>query len=377
MSKAIKVSIDEKLRKKSNTFSNRIKSDMYFKGEVSGESISFEWLDIIEEACPYLDNVIRNPRVALITEEEIVKIEKAKKVSVASVKNLAKNTQYIDKIDKVTEDVQPSRLLIERREETYNTYENRFLFTVVKLLIRFVADKEESLKELIMKKDKVMEYAAVTNTDTERVNIKLNISTSEIPKEVMADAYENEINNVKNRLKEINAYFSMWQRSDFMTSLEKARVTPVSPPIRKTNLILKNPNFQMATKLWEFLRNYEDEEKDETKVDLETTGNKMLKGILDDMFLTNYFVLDSIKADKSAEKEKLTKYAVLMLTQQVRRAIQLLIDSGVEISDEEIISMISAEIKADEGKTTADSSDVKRKFKKAVDDYIEKMQDYL
>ena len=43
-----------------------------------------------------------------------------------------------------------------------------------------------------------------------------------------------------------------------MTSLEKQHAIPVIPPIKKTNLILKNPNFQMATKLWDFL--YSEEE---------------------------------------------------------------------------------------------------------------------
>ena len=103
----------------------------------------------------------------------------------------------------------------------------------------------------------------------------------------------------------------------------------------------------------------------------------MIKGILDDTFLMNYYVLDSIAATQKAQKEKLAKYAVLMIAGQVRRAIELLLQSGVEISDEEILSMISAELKSEKGKTVVSSADIKKKFQKAMDEYFEKTQDYL
>lgn len=377
MSKSLNISIDNSLRQKSNTFIERITSDMYFKSDVAGDSLSFEWVDVIEDACIYIDNIIRNPKLALITEEDIVLIEKAKKVSVASVKNLSKNTHYIEKIDAVTNDVQPSKLLIERREETYNTYENRFIYTLIEYTIRFVLKKEKSLEDFTSKSDKTLEYAASTTTGSERVNIELKISTNELPKETDSDVMDDDVASVKNRLKAIKDYFTNWKRSEFMTSLEEARVPFVSSPIKKTNLILKNPNFQVATKLWEYIQTYDFVDKETTKEDLETTGNNLIKGILDDTFLMNYYVLDSIAATQKAQKEKLAKYAVLMIAGQVRRAIELLLQSGVEISDEEILSMISAELKSEKGKTVVSSADIKKKFQKAMDEYFEKTQDYL
>ena len=377
MSKSLNISIDNSLRQKSNTFIERITSDMHFKSDVAGDSLSFEWVDVIEDACIYIDNIIRNPKLALITEDDIVLIEKAKKVSVASIKNLSKNTHYIEKIDAVTNDVQPSKLLIERREETYNTYENRFIYTLIEYTIRFVLKKEKSLEDFTSKSDKTLEYAASTTTGSERVNIELKISTNELPKETDSDVMDDDVASVKNRLKAIKDYFTNWKRSEFMTSLEKARVPFVSSPIKKTNLILKKPNFQVATKLWEYIQTYDFVDKETTKEDLETTGNNLIKGILDDTFLMNYYVLDSIAATQKAQKEKLAKYAVLMIAGQVRRAIELLLQSGVEISDEEILSMISAELKSEKGKTVVSSADIKKKFQKAMDEYFEKTQDYL
>lgn len=371
------IDIDDNLRKKSYTFIDKITSDMYYKADAKGESMSFDWVKVIEEACPYIDNIIRNPKMALITEEDIVKIAKVKKVSVASVKDLSKNTHYIEKIDAATNEVQPSKLLIERREESYNTYENRFIYTLIEYSFRFLLKKEKELNELVSKSDKVLEYAATTITGSEKVSIELKIGSKEIPQKTDTDNLENEIMDIRKRIKFIKDYFGNWQRNEFMTSLEKARVPFVSSPIRKTNLILKNPNFQMATKLWEYVQLYDFTDIEDSKELLVTSGNELLKGILDDTFLMNYYVLDSIVATKKAQKEKLAKYAILMVVNQIRRVLELLLNSGMELSDEEILSMISAEFKKQKGRTTISSDDIKKKFQQVMDEYFEKIEDCL
>ncbi len=377
MAKLENINIDNELRKKSETFLDKVASDMYFKSDADGDSMSFEWVDKIEEACPYIDNIIRNPKLALITEEDIVKIEKAKKVSVASIKNLAKNTHFIEKINLDTSEVQPSKILIERREETYNTYENRFIYTLIEYTIRFVMRKEKELEDVESKNDKILEYAASTNNGNERVNIELKISSKELSQESDTGAFDDEISDVRRRIKGIKDYFINWKKNEFMTSLSKEKIRYISPPIRKTNVILKNTNFQAAMKLWEFVYSYNFANHDDTKVDFETTGNNLLKDILDDTFLMNYYVLDSISPTKKAQKEKLAKYAVLMIAWQIRRALSLLLNSGIDLTDNEILSMISAELKSEKGKTSVSSDDVKKKFQKAMDEYFEKTQDYL
>ena len=96
--KSVKINFDEKRREKSEIFIEKINSDMYYQSELNSDSITFDWLDIIENACPYIDNIIRKPKLALINEEEVVKVEKAKKTSVESVKDLSKHTHYIDDV---------------------------------------------------------------------------------------------------------------------------------------------------------------------------------------------------------------------------------------------------------------------------------------
>lgn len=371
-----KIGIDDSLKKKSDIFMRKVNSDMFYKSELTSELMSFEWLNEIEFACPYLDNIVRNPKVALIKEEDVVKIEKAKKISVDSVKDLSRHTHYIEKITE-DEEVQPSKLLITRNEQTFNIYENRFIFTLIHSLLRFVTDMELQLNDFESTDDKVLEYAASTVTNDERVNIELKITASELPKDDDGNDMKKEIENIRLRIKKIKDYISSWRRSEFISSLEKAHVYFVIPPIKKTNMILKNPNFQIAIKLWDFLRTYQEQDRDGTKDSLNTAGDDALKGILDSSFLMDYYVLDSISSSKREQKDKLSKYAVIMVKHQVQRIVSLLFNSGIKISDEELLGLVSNEIKDEKSKIAIGSTDVKKKFKNEIDEYLERTQDYL
>lgn len=349
---------------------------MHFKSDFTSDSLSFEWVSEIEFACPYIDNIVRNPRLALINEEDVVKIEKARKVSVESVKDLSKHTQYIDRVDEETDDVDPSKILIVRREETYNTYENRVIYTLINNLSRFLMKKEQLLEDLKTKNDKVLEYAASTNNGIEKVDIELKICANKILKDKNDNDLEKELNLIRKRVKRIRDYITGWERNEFTKALIKARASFVFPPVRKTNMILKNPNFQFAMKLWDYLQNYE-EEKDNSVDNLDTTGNDVLKGILDESFLIDYFVLDSVVPSKKEQKAKLSKYAVIMIEQQIQRIITLLLNSGIKISDEEVLAIVANGIKNEKDKRLAVSADVKNKFKNAMEEYLERTKDCL
>ena len=46
------------------------------------------WIDIMEDTIRYLDNILRNPNSFIVNEEDIVKIELARRVTVESIKHL-------------------------------------------------------------------------------------------------------------------------------------------------------------------------------------------------------------------------------------------------------------------------------------------------
>jgi DNA primase large subunit len=128
--------------------------------------------------------------------------------------------------------------------------------------------------------------------------------------------------------------------------------------------------------LWEFLQHYDENDKDGSSEGLDTNGNDLLKEILNDSFLMDYFVLDSISSSKKEQKEKLCKYAVVMINQQIQRVVSLLLNNGIKITDEEILSMVSNQIKDQKEKRSVDNTDVKKKFKNAMDEYLERINKY-
>ena len=56
------------------------------------------------------------------------------------------------------------------------------------------------------------------------------------------------------RLEKLQTHIDDLRRSDVYKALAREHVARVIPPIKKTNVILKNTNFQYAMRLWNFLQ---------------------------------------------------------------------------------------------------------------------------
>ena len=148
---------------KNKDFYENINSNLRVVTSFDKTKSSFEWLDIMEDTIKYLDNILRNPNRFIINEEDIVKVELAKRVTVESIKHLSKNTNLIQDIDKKTGDVRPSKILNINKEESFNTYENRFIYSLIKNMRMFIEKKKRNISNLSMslKDNKRMEYRKV------------------------------------------------------------------------------------------------------------------------------------------------------------------------------------------------------------------------
>ena len=378
MASFLEEAIDEKLEEKYKSISKKTNSYMRFKSNFSGKVLSFEWLDKVEYACPYIDTLIRVPKVALVREEEVIEVERAKKVNVDSVKHLVKHTNLINNVTKENE-VEPLKILDIRNEETFNIYENRFLYTLLDSLTKFIIEQEELLDELELKNSKVLEYLADSKYETERIHIELRITSNDLSYEgQLSDKnFQKKIKDIRTRIKRVKEYLSSWERSQMVKELDKLRVPFVKMPLKKTNLILKNPNFQESVKLFEYIYNYYSNNDNVRKNNIETDGDELIKKYLDQAFLINYSVMDSMSRKKRDQKDKINKYAVSILKHQIEATLELINKSGNEISEEELLGIIASELKSDKENRLVGADDVKKKFKNAMDEYLERMQENL
>ncbi len=375
MGKKLDKSFDKDLQNKKDKILKNIESDMHYISNNVGDSLKFDWIDVIENACPFVDNVIRVPKLTLVQDEVLVSTERAKRIMSDSIKDLAKHSNYIEQEPDENGDVTPAKILDIRSEETYNIYENRFLYTLVNDLDRFIYQKELLLKKFNLVDEKSLEYTASTTNGIEKIDIELKVSTQSIPKDKDDDKLKKFVEEQQKRIKLIREYITSWLRSEMITSLEKAHVQCVKPPLKPSNILLKNPNFQTASKLWEYIRNYDLQSNEMSKVDLESKGNATLLSFLDNSFLKDYFVLDSISKTKRDEREKICKYSIILLAEEVYRTYNLLIDNGYKISEEELLSTIAKEFKFEKNNRLVGIDDVRKKFKNEIDEYLERTND--
>ena len=367
----------EEARQTTKKFVKKIESQMSYQSTYNGDALSFDWLDEIEEACPRLDKIVRMAKVALVQEANVELIEKAKRITVESVKDLAKHTNYINKFDEKTGMVEPGKILDIRSEETFNIYENRFLHTLVYLIDKFVAEREAEIKNLEVSDNKLLEYKGKSQTLRENVHIEIKVTSDSVPSSDVNDDIEDQLKDVMKRIKRVKEYLGSWMRSEMIKALDKAHITPVRSPIKKTNIILKNPNFRVAAKLWDYLQRYGMDDVNNDKENEDSNGNDVVQGFIDHTFLINYYVLDSISNSKRQQKKQLSKYAIVMLSQEIKRIVQLLLSCGIKITEEEIMKLVAEELKDDKPDRLVGADDVKKKFKKELDEYLERTQEYL
>lgn len=63
----------------SDIFINNTNAILSVKKDYEKKEYDYEWIDMIDETLPYLDNILRNPKRFIVNEEEVVQVEKSKK----------------------------------------------------------------------------------------------------------------------------------------------------------------------------------------------------------------------------------------------------------------------------------------------------------
>ena len=253
------------------SFLENVNSTLKIDRDYVNEQFDYEWLEKIEETLPYIDNILRNPKRFIINEEEVVKVELAKKTTVESVIHLTQHTNLIQDFDEKTGDVKPSKVLNILRDESLDTYENRFVYTLIENLTHFYDDRIRTTGTKSQFRDKkIIKYTANTKIGDEAVEINIDVnSLNKSENEVIDDLGQ----SIPQRLTAVKTQLDGFRATELYRTLTKLHVPPVRSPIRKTNVILKNPNFQKAEELWNYIQLFVSKDKREVdKSDYYETG---------------------------------------------------------------------------------------------------------
>ena len=357
-------------KEKSKKFVDKVNSSLRIQTDTKREIKDIEWIEKMEETIPYLDNILRSPNRFIINEEEIVKIERARKITVDSIKHLSKNTNVIQSIDKKTGDVKPSKILNINKEESYDTYENRLIYTLIQNMKMFVSRRKKTLEENInkdTKNDKQMDYKALSETEREKVEINLSLNSS---LNNQNQDNEKETKEILAKIEELEHRITDLTSSEVYKIIDKKHITLVREPIKKTNVVLKNVNFQYAMKLWNYLRdNFDDKTKDiEEKQDYSDDGEK--KKLFDETFMLQYLILKTLDQDEAETEETRQEIKETIVQQMVNN----LVDMDSDITQDELNSLIANKYEVIKYKKMEAIKEIQKIFKDHIDKYLNKVE---
>ena len=354
---------------KNKNFVDSIDSNLHITTQLDQATTDFEWLEIMEETIRYLDNILRNPNRFIINEEDIVKVELARRVTVESIKHLSKNTNLIQDIDKKTGDVRPSKILNINKEESFNTYENRFIYSLIKNMQFYINRKKKNITEdsSSSKEFKQFEYNANSKMGKENIDLSLVINSKIDDKKKSID--ESGL-SIKERIERLELQISDLTCSAVYQNIDKMHISLVTSPIKKTNVILKNVNFQYAVKLWNYMQEHIDDSISKKKGKNDYEDNSITKKMMDESFYLDYLVLNTI--DKGGKiKEKNTKELSEAL---VDNMLEKVINLDSNISKEDLQKLIESKYQIIKYKIVVNESQIEKIFTKYIDKYLDKIE---
>lgn len=337
-------------------FLNNLNSTLAVKREYELSEYDYEWLEMIEEVLPYLDNILRNPKRFIINEEEIVKVELARKVTVESVIHLTQHTNLIQDIDEKNGDVKPSKILNINKEESLDTYENRFVYTLIHNLRTFFEKRVEATGDSSSYMDKKdLTYVANTKVGSEDVRVSLRICS--LDKNIKETKPSDSGLTYVERLKKVQVQLDGFNGTELIQTLNKLHVAPVRSPIKKTNVILKNPNFKKAEELWNYIQSFESKDKIERdKQDYYDKGS--LKEQYDQAFLLQYIANRSINLSKNGDGVSKGVSDRKLVSDTLQRVIENILDTDMSISEDRLKEIFDKQISTVKTKNTEKARNV-------------------
>lgn len=258
------------------------------KNRILHKVVDERWIGTIEEGIDAIYNIIDKPRRFVTTKEEVVPVALARKITADSVRHLSMNTQFIASDE--NGEIQPTRILNVSTEESYDLYENRFVYHLIQRLFTFV-DKRT---------DVIFWSTGDETCNTMSMESKVDDAYEEISYKI-----EMTIKNRQSYAENDSDHMEVFKRIDRLRRMVRnlrsssfcelmAGCAMVRSPIQRTNLMMKDPSYRTCYKLWQFIESYDEvgytiEEQDSA---LEFDEEYLLQMYTN--LITNYTVFKSL-----------------------------------------------------------------------------------
>ena len=246
------------------------------------------WLTVVEEGIESIFKIVDKPRRFIATKEEVVPVALAKKISSDSVRHLSQNTQFI--ATNAAGEMQPTKILNVTTEESYDLYENRFVYHLIQRLFAFVDKRTDVIFWATGDETcNVMSMESKVDDAYEQISYKVEMTVKN-----KQSLVENDTDNMSvfKRIDRVRRMSRVLRQSSFCEIMNGC--AKVHSPIQRTNLMMKDPDYRACYKLWQFIESYDEvgfsiEEQDSA---MEFDEEYLLQMYIN--MITNYTVFKSL-----------------------------------------------------------------------------------
>lgn len=246
------------------------------------------WLTVVEEGIESIFKIVDKPRRFIATKEEVVPVALAKKISADSVRHLSQNTQFI--ATNAAGEMQPTKILNVTTEESYDLYENRFVYHLIQRLFAFVDKRTDVIFWATGDETcNVMSMESKVDDAYEQISYKVEMTVKN-----KQSLVENDTDNMSvfKRIDRVRRMSRVLRQSSFCEIMNGC--AKVLSPIQRTNLMMKDPDYRACYKLWQFIESYDEvgfsiEEQDSA---MEFDEEYLLQMYIN--MITNYTVFKSL-----------------------------------------------------------------------------------
>lgn len=247
------------------------------------------------------------PRTFIEEDQQVVNIALAKKFTAESVKHLSMHSEMVDR---VREDgtVEPNKVLNVFKEESINTYENRFVYTLLMELKSFVNKRTDVIFDQSKNEDGVrLQLDSVIDNYTEIINYQTNIRIQDKQTDLSNDS---DNINIFSRISKIHHKVNDLAASGFAMEMNKYPL--VKYPVVKTNAIAKNEHYKACYDLWNYIRSYDKVGYKVELIEQDPNISQSFENDIYNMILLNYVVVrkqmtikDIMNIDKPARDKNM------------------------------------------------------------------------
>ena len=222
------------------------------KNRVLHKEVDEQWLNVVEEGISAIFNIVEKPRRFITTSEEVVPVALAKKITADSVRHLSQNTQYIN--TNAAGEIQPTHILNVTTEESYDLYENRFVYHLIQRLFTFVDKRTDVIFWATGDETcNVMSMESKVDDAYEEISYKVEMTIKN-----RQSLMENEEDNMDifkriDRVRRLSRTLRTSSFCDLMNGCARVR-----SPIQRTNLMMKDPDYRKCYQLWQFIESYDE-----------------------------------------------------------------------------------------------------------------------